>query len=282
MQPTTQTSNDGRSLFEIYRAGTYLSVKHSSYFQVYERLLARFVGKRITFVEIGILNGGSLFMWREYFGDQARIIGLDLNPEAVKWRDYGFEIFIGDQSKPEFWKQFFQEVGSVDVLLDDGGHTNLQQIYTMQGVVDRINDGGLLIVEDTHCSYFREFGNPSKYSFIEYAKRLVDHVNARHPAVQPPLRDLSDRTYCISFFESIVAFEIDRRLCSKSSLTTNHGISLGMKDFRYDESLTARFVERADRRLKTLPFLWRLRRHLPLAFWLTAKLQNRKLRRFFL
>lgn len=274
--------NTDRSLFEIYTSGKFLSIKHSSYFSVYERLLSQFVGKRFTFVEIGILNGGSLFMWREYFGDQARIIGLDLNPEAVKWRDYGFEIHIGDQSKPEFWRDFFQKVGPVDVVLDDGGHTNRQQIQTLLGVVDNIKDGGLLIVEDTHCSYLREFGNPSKYSFITYAKRLVDHVNARHPDVHAPALDLGNRIYCISFYESIVAFEIDRRLCSKSSRTTNHGLSSGMKDFRYDQSMTARWVERLDEQLKTLPILWRLRRYLPHAIWLNAKRKNWQLRDLFL
>ena len=53
------------------------------------------VGKEITFVEIGILDGGSLFMWRDFFGNKARIIGVDLNPEAKKWEKEGFEIFIG-------------------------------------------------------------------------------------------------------------------------------------------------------------------------------------------
>ena len=36
-------------------------------------------------------------MWRDYFGKDARIIGIDLNPEAKKWEKHGFEIFIGNQ-----------------------------------------------------------------------------------------------------------------------------------------------------------------------------------------
>ena len=42
----------------------------------------------------------------KFFGEKARIIGIDLNEKAKELEKYGFEIFIGDQSKPEFWKTF--------------------------------------------------------------------------------------------------------------------------------------------------------------------------------
>ena len=60
----------------------------------------------------------------------ARIIGIDLNPNAKKWEKEGFEIFIGNQADPDFWKRFKSQVPSIDILLDDGGHTYIQQIVT--------------------------------------------------------------------------------------------------------------------------------------------------------
>ena len=146
----------------------YLSNKHLNYFDVYDDLLKDYIGKKIIFVEVGVLNGGSLFMWRDYFGPAARIIGIDLNPAAKKFENDGFEIFIGDQEKPEFWNNFFKQVGKIDILLDDGGHTNNQQIITTQNSIENINDGGLLIIEDTHASYMKEFGNPSDKSFVNF------------------------------------------------------------------------------------------------------------------
>ena len=62
-------------------------------------------------------------MWREFFGDKARIIGIDLNLLAKKSEKDGFEIHLGSQINAEFRVQFFKEVGMLDVLLDDGGHT---------------------------------------------------------------------------------------------------------------------------------------------------------------
>ena len=93
-------------IYKSYLASPYLSLKHSAYFQVYEELLSQYRNKKITFVEVGVLNGGSLFMWRDFFGPEARIIGVDFNPLAKRWEADGFEIFIGSQSSPDFWRDF--------------------------------------------------------------------------------------------------------------------------------------------------------------------------------
>ena len=93
----------GASTHKSFLNSSFYSLKHTNYFQIYDELLLKFVGLPVTFLEIGILDGGSLFMWRDFLGDNARIIGVDLNPAATKWREHGFEIFIGDQSNPDFW-----------------------------------------------------------------------------------------------------------------------------------------------------------------------------------
>jgi hypothetical protein len=69
-------------------------------------------------------------MWRDFLGPKATIIGVDSNPDAKKWAKDGFIIEIGDQSDPIFWDYFFSKFPKIDVLLDDGGHTNKQQIIT--------------------------------------------------------------------------------------------------------------------------------------------------------
>ena len=105
-------------------------------------LFSKYVNKKLVFVEIGVLDGGSLIMWRKYFGNKARIIGIDLNPNAKKIaKNNKIEIFIGNQADPDFWKSFFKKVGKIDILLDDGGHTNKQQILTSTNV-KHIRDGG--------------------------------------------------------------------------------------------------------------------------------------------
>jgi len=278
---TPESPRTESRLLNIYRNTKYLSIKHSSYFSAYERLFTTYVGKPITFVEIGILNGGSLFMWREFFGSHARIIGVDLNPAAKKWQEHGFEVFIGDQADPAFWDTLFSQVGPVDILLDDGGHTNVQQIVTLTKALPNIRDGGLIVIEDTHASYFMEFGNPYKFSFIEFAKRVVDQINARASRVPPALKNLEPGIASVAFFDSIVAFYIDRELCVSSMPVSNDGVSSNAEDFRYDNSWVASLASTLDDQLSNKPVLWRLRAYLPRLFWLKGRLESWRMRALF-
>ena len=93
-EKTSAMSPAGQEVFQAFQRAPFLSNKHSSYFQTYGELFEKYRGKPITFVEIGVFSGGSLFMWRDYFGPQARIIGVEFNPDAIRWREHGFEIYI--------------------------------------------------------------------------------------------------------------------------------------------------------------------------------------------
>ena len=66
---------------KLFKESKYYSTKHIKYFKNYDEILFSYKDKEITFVEIGILNGGSLSIWKKFLGDKARIIGIDLNPE---------------------------------------------------------------------------------------------------------------------------------------------------------------------------------------------------------
>lgn len=266
-------------IYKAYQNSPYLSLKHSQYFQVYEELLGGYRDKELTFVEIGVLNGGSLFMWRSYFGSRARIIGVDLNPVAKKWEADGFEIYIGSQSNPDFWNHFFKLVGPVDVVLDDGGHTEEQQIITTSCTVPHIKDGGLLIIEDTHTSYSRGSGNPSKYSFISYAKTIVDAINSRNPEVDHSKNDLNKRIYSASFYDAMVAFKIDSSKCFVGRPTSNNGVSIDAKDFWREESTIRKINDVIAARLNQLGIKFRMNN-------LSARLDNlmrkRRIKKYFL
>ncbi len=272
-------------IYRSYKKSKYLSLKHSTYFHVYEELLGKYRGQDITFVEIGVLNGGSLFMWRDYFGPKARIIGIDFNPVAKRWETENFEIFIGSQSDVQFWQDFFSTVGPVDIVLDDGGHTNEQQIITTEQCVPHIRDGGLLIVEDVHTSYMKAFGNPSKYSFIGYCKRLVDGINSRFSGLKLSINPITQAVWSLSAYESIVSLRIDRRKCVVSSPTSNDGISLNAEDLRNHGSIVHGAILKLRRRLPILDSIRIVQKSgsalAATMYSARSKLQSRKLRKYF-
>lgn len=216
-----------------FNSSPFHSTKHSTYFPVYDVLFSKYRGKPITFVEVGILEGGSLFMWRAFFGEKARIIGVDVNPNAKKWEKHGFEIFIGSQSSPEFWEDFFEKVGDVDVLLDDGGHTYVQQIITSEMALDHIKDDGMLVVEDTHTSYMNAFGD-RRINFIDYCKIWIDRINLRFGPFATEQTDR--RVWSLEFFESFAAFKVNRPFShQKSFMIFNDGERDFAQDFRNDD-----------------------------------------------
>ncbi len=225
-------------LYELFKSSKKRSLKWKKYFPVYEKLLSQYKNKKITFVEIGILNGGSLEIWKKYFGENSRIIGIDYNPNCKQFENKDCEIFIGSQSDPIFWKNFYKKIGNVDIILDDGGHTNDQQLITLMESINFINDGGLHLVEDTHTSYIKQYGNPNKYSFINFCKKTIDDINFNFPKIGNFEKSINKIVYSIEFFESIVAFKIDRELCIKNEFIMNEGVNKEIKDVTFDDDFS--------------------------------------------
>ena len=222
---------------KLFKSSPKYSIKWNNYFNIYSHILKKFVKKKIIFVEVGVGNGGSLFMWKKFFGNKARIIGIELNPEAKKLEKSGFEIFIGDQANPNFWKNFYKQVGKIDILLDDGGHKNIQQITTFMESIRYINNGGKIIVEDTHTSFMKKkgFKNPSKYSFINFCFHLIENMHRRNPMLEKNLNYYSKKIKQINFHDSIVEIDIteNKSLEYSQLLENNKQLRYYFTDYRH-------------------------------------------------
>ena len=53
-------------IVKFFKSSPRYSIKWNNYFEIYENIFKKYVNKKITFVEVGIGNGGSLFMWRKF------------------------------------------------------------------------------------------------------------------------------------------------------------------------------------------------------------------------
>jgi hypothetical protein len=150
-------------------------------------------------------------MWRKYFGDQAKIIGVDIDPKCKSLEKDGFEIWIGDQADPKFWVEFSLKNPQIDIILDDGGHSMDQQITTLISLFPILTDGGTYLCEDTHTSYFPAHGGGLKSgaTFLEAVKEMVDEMHAWYHAPLDRIGDsyLASHLYSIGIFDSIVILE---------------------------------------------------------------------------
>jgi hypothetical protein len=91
-------------LFDQGTGGNCHKWRH--YFEIYERYFGQFVGKPCTYLEIGVQGGGSLSIMKRYFGPQARVIGLDMDPACAQLRQQGLEVHIGNQADTGFMNGF--------------------------------------------------------------------------------------------------------------------------------------------------------------------------------
>ena len=91
------------------------------------------------------------------------------------------------------------------------------------------------------CSYYKDFDNPNIYSFINFSKKLIDDVNYKFPKLGNFKFSLNDYIYSIEFFESVVVFKINRKLCYFNNTITNNGKNENHKDLRYNFELKKLF-----------------------------------------
>lgn len=154
--------------------------KRAHYFDVYTRDLTRFRGRPVTFWEIGVFRGGSIPMWKAFFGGQARLIFVDIDPACKALEIPGTSVEIGNQADPAFLADLAATHGPFDVILDDGSHVCAHQIASFENLWPHLADGGVYMVEDCHTSYWPGFGGGyrNEASFIEYAKRMIDRMHS--------------------------------------------------------------------------------------------------------
>ena len=124
--------------------------KWDHYFEIYERHFSKYRDKDIVVLEIGVSQGGSLQMWKEYFGLKAKIYGIDIAPECKIFEEYGIEIFIGSQQDRNFLRKVKKSIPKIDILIDDGGHTMKQQIITFEELYPHVKEDGVYLIEDLH------------------------------------------------------------------------------------------------------------------------------------
>lgn len=235
--------NDLEKYFQANTRGKIRKWQH--YFEVYDRHFSRFRGTDVHVLEIGVADGGSLQMWKEYFGPSARIFGVDINPHCKQLEEERIEIFIGDQADRRFLESVASAIPRIDILIDDGGHTMKQQIHTFEVLFPRIRERGVYLCEDLHTSYWREYGGGLRRrgTFIEYSKSFIDALHAWHSREPHELAvsDFTRSTHSLHYYDSILVVE-KRPMEEPQVLKTGES--------RVPRVKKRRFVRRVTRRLQ--------------------------------
>ena len=184
--------------------------KWMHYFEVYERHFEAYRNKPISVLEFGVMHGGSLQMWKHYFGPRAQIVGVDISPRCAELTEENITILLGDQEDREFLRTICHTQPPFDIIIDDGGHTMAQQTATFEEMWCHLKPGGVYLCEDLHTSYWPGYGGGYKIpdSFIEYSKNWIDQLNAWHTPGGPlQVNDFTRTAFSVHYYDSIVVIE---------------------------------------------------------------------------
>ncbi len=214
--------NDLYSFYAQHRNSRVMH-KWEHYFEIYERFLSPIRSANPMVLEIGVQLGGSVEMWRYYFGPATRIYGIDINPDAKQQEDIITKVFIGDQQDRSFLRSVLREIGTPNVVIDDGGHSANQQITAFEELYPALGEDGLYFVEDTHTSLWGGgfMDRQDRQSFLQFSfarcAQLMEWTSKQenfttlgtdqNETLANTVSEFCRTTKAISFFDSMVVYE---------------------------------------------------------------------------
>jgi predicted O-methyltransferase YrrM len=217
------------AFFSANKAGHVLD-KWIHYFPIYTRHLTPYKGRPLSVLEIGVYRGGSMRMWARFFGPQARLVGVDIDPVALISAGDRYEVVIADQADPDALRELAEKHGPFDVIIDDGGHNMVQQITSVETLFPMLNEGGVYLVEDCHTSYWDDYegGRGREGTFMEWVKTRLDDLNGYHQdnAVEPVWTRQVDG---IHVYDSVVVLDKKTRFAPFAEQNGGAGFVFGSR-----------------------------------------------------
>ena len=167
----------GIGMKQFAQLGVYATDKYwiHNYTRQYDRHFAHLRDKPIKLLEIGVLRGASLLMWKQAF-PRGRIYGLDKN--TAMWKKFlqgqkRVKVFVGRQEDEKFLQSQVVPAGPYDVIIDDGGHTPEEQLASFNQLWPHVAPGGQYVIEDLHGNYWARRAK-SGPKMMEKIKSMID------------------------------------------------------------------------------------------------------------
>lgn len=156
--------------------------------------------KPVNVLEIGIggyddpkQGGHSLRMWKAYFPN-GRINGIDLHEKSFH-EEERIRTFAGSQADEAFLRRVIAEIGTPDIIIDDGSHRSEHVIASFRILFPLLAPNGIYAVEDLQTSYWDgssaitgDWGGSTDlnapHTSMNFLKSLVDCLNYEEFTIQ--------------------------------------------------------------------------------------------------
>ena len=191
--------------------------KYAHFLEAYDRHFQPFQERKepVHLLEIGVKEGGSLYLWKAYFGNP-KIFGLDINQEAARLSSpkEGIRVFVGDQGNADLLRKIHTAAGHLDIVIDDGSHRMKDQINTFKTLFPLLAPGGVYVIEDLHTAFWTNWGGGNTgepNNTLGFLKVLIDkltfwakrHQHAPDPSGVPEPDSFEKQVESLHFYDSI-------------------------------------------------------------------------------
>ena len=132
----------------------YDTDKGPEYMARYERAFAALREKPVAVLELGVLRGGSLLLWADYF-PLGTVAGLDLNPVEVEHPRV--RVYQGGQQDVALLERIARECApdGFDIIIDDAGHLGSLSAASFAALYEHhLKPGGIYVLEDWGTGYW--------------------------------------------------------------------------------------------------------------------------------
>lgn len=207
-------SNPLRAYFDAHHTGHGIWKWHH-YFDIYHRHFERFRGTDVHVMEIGIYSGGSMGMWRDYFGPKCHVYGVDIEEACRVYEDDKTHIFIGDQGDKNFWASVKSQVPRLDILIDDGSHKPEHQMITVNEVLPHLQPGGVFLCEDLSGADNRFAGAMAHFALQLNHQQVVQNPENPERRIVHATSGIQTMIHSVHFYPFVTVIEKNSTLVTE-------------------------------------------------------------------
>jgi len=170
-------------VFQFWKQHKPRAHKWTHYFGAYHSIFGLRRSQALRILEIGVYQGASLHLWRQYFDNpETVIVGIDIDPTCAQFDSSreNVHVRIGSQADAAFLKIVTHEFGPFDIIIDDGSHHSSHMIASFNHLfAGALKDDGIYLAEDLHANYWTPYRD-TRLSFLDLCKELMEFMHAHY------------------------------------------------------------------------------------------------------
>ncbi|WP_339728444.1 hypothetical protein [uncultured Gimesia sp.] len=185
----------------------------NGYLKFYDPIFSPLANDNIKMLELGIFNGGSLHLWKDYFPN-GKISGIDLKiPDGFE-NDDRMTAYKGSQVDFTFLKDVAEKEApsGFDIIIDDASHIGELSRQSFWYLFDNhLKPGGLYVIEDWGTGYWEDWPDGKSVSAPEapvpsssgFLSKLFSRT--KNATLTPPKVPLHNHSYgMVGFIKQLV------------------------------------------------------------------------------